>query len=90
MGEWQPQQSRWIPQLPTEIVREIQKKKIGVDPPLNAHPEFKVKGWDDAHQFYSAFGRNMTKRVLAAFLEKREIWMIAPTGPVPQWAIFAN
>jgi len=90
MGEWHPQQSRWIPQLPTEIVREIQKKKIGVDPPLEAHAEFKVKVWDDAHQFYSAFARDMTKRVLAAFLERREIWMIAPTGPVPQWAIFAR
>ena len=32
----------------------------------------------------------MTKWVLAAFLEKREIWMIAPTGPVPQWVIFAR
>ena len=77
MGEWRPQQSRWIPRLSTRMVREIQRKKIGVDPPLNAHPKFRVKVWGDAHQFYSAFARDMTKRVLAAFSEKREIRMSA-------------
>lgn len=90
MGKWQPQQSRWIARLPTRMVREIQQKTIGIDPPLNAHRKFKVKVWDDSEQFYSAFAREMTKRVLSAFTEKHKIWMIAPTGPVPQWAIFAE
>ncbi|HID17403.1 TPA: hypothetical protein EYP26_03825 [Candidatus Bathyarchaeota archaeon] len=90
MAGWEPRPSRWLPELPPEKVREIQSKRIGVDPPLNPHPEFKVKVWDSPYEFYAAFARDMTKRVLSAFLEKRDIWMIAPTGPVPQWAIFAQ
>jgi len=33
---------------------------------------------------------DMTKRILSAFLEKKDVWFIAPTGPVPQWRILAN
>ncbi|MFB0569740.1 MAG: hypothetical protein ACETV0_09030 [Nitrososphaeria archaeon] len=90
MEEWHPHQSRWLPSQSPESVREIQQKKIGVDPPLYAHPDFKVRVWKSLHEFYAAFARDMTRRVLAAFLEKRDVWMIAPTGPVPQWVIFAN
>lgn len=90
MEKWQPHQSRWLPSLPPEIVRKIQQKKIGIDPPLNAHPQFKVRVWTSAHEFYAAFARDMTNRVLAGFLKKTDVWMIAPTGPVPQWAIFAQ
>jgi glucosamine-6-phosphate deaminase len=71
-------------------VREIQQKAIGIDTPLDAHPEFRTTVWSDSEQFYSAFARDMTERVLSAFVENREIWMIAPTGPVPQWTIFAQ
>lgn len=90
MSNWRHSPSRWLPELPLEKVYEIQQKKIGVDPPLNPHPEFKVKVWESPYEFYAAFARDMTKRVLEAFLEKRDLWIIAPTGPVPQWRIFAQ
>jgi 6-phosphogluconolactonase/glucosamine-6-phosphate isomerase/deaminase len=69
---------------------EIAQKRIGVDPPLNPHPDFKVRVWDSLHELYAAFAMDMTKRILSAFLEKKDVWFIAPTGPVPQWRILAN
>lgn len=76
--------------MPLEKIREIQSKRIGIDPPLNPHPEFRVRVWDSPSEFYAAFAMDMTKRTLSAFLEKRDLWMVAPTGPVPQWRIFAR
>jgi len=89
-SRWNPQPSRWLPKIPLEKIYEIQRKQIGVDPPLNPHPDFKVKVWDNSSEFYAAFAMDMTKRILNASLEKRDLWIIAPTGPVPQWRILAN
>jgi len=87
---WSPKPSRWLPKIPVDRIREIQKKRIGVDPPLDPHPDFKVRVWRNSEEFYAAFAMDMTKRIIESFLEKRDFWMIAPTGPVPQWRILAN
>ena len=71
-------------------MESIQRKRVGVDPPLNSHPEFKVRVWDDASVFYAEFAADMTRRALEAYLERRDVWIIAPTGPVTQWRIFAG
>ncbi|MEM2594047.1 MAG: hypothetical protein QXV96_03985 [Candidatus Bathyarchaeia archaeon] len=90
MSSWRRQHSRWLPPMPLEKITEIQQKRIGIDPPLNPHPQFKVVVWENPHEFYAAFAMDMTRRIVSTFFDKRDLWIIAPTGPVPQWRILAN
>ena len=70
-------------------VRAIQKKDIGI-PEKWHHPDFKIRVIETAEEFYGAYAADMYSRVKQARDEGRQIHLILPVGPMPQYAVFAH
>jgi glucosamine-6-phosphate deaminase len=56
----------------------------------HANPDFRIRIEDDRDAFYGAFAADLVDRIRIARDEGRELTLILPVGPMPQYAIAAR
>ena len=66
--------------------RAIKKEDIT----RHANPHFRIRVIEDTAEFYAAFAVDMLSRIVQASEEGRQVVMILPVGPVPQYTILAE
>jgi len=69
-----------------ERVRRIRKEDIAKHP----NPDFKIRVIEEPAEFYAAFAVDIVSRIVRAAEEGRNVVMILPVGPVPQYTIAAD
>jgi len=67
-------------------VRAIKKEDITKHP----NPDFRISVIEDSAQFYAAFALDIVSRITSAAEEGRNLVLVLPVGPVPQYAIAAS
>jgi glucosamine-6-phosphate deaminase len=64
-------------------VRAIPRERLSE----HANPDFRIRLEDDRDAFYAAFAEDLLGRIRAARDEGRELTLILPVGPMPQYEI---
>ncbi len=89
MTDWQYDLSPFISfrdREACERARSIRRADLASHP----NPDFRIRVVDDPAVFYTAFAADIVDRIRAGRDEHREVVLILPVGPMPQYAMAAR